>query len=255
MTNLKTRMAQGELLLGSWLTIGHPVVAEVVANAGFDWLAIDMEHSAITLAEAQLLMQGMASTPCSPLVRVGANDPTLIKRVLDAGAHGVIVPMVNSSTEAERAVAATRYPLEGIRGVGLARAQGYGFDFEDYRDGLQTELTVIVQIEHIDAIEAIDDILATKGLAGSIVGPYDLSGSLGVPGELEHPSVAEAIRVYEQACASAGMPAGYHVVPPQASLVQEYVRRGYTFVGLSLDTLLMGQAARDLQAAARAATC
>ncbi len=253
MSDLSKRMSQQDLLLGCWVTVGHPVISELLADAGFDWLAIDMEHSAITLAEAQILMQSMRATPCSPLVRVGANDPVQIKRVLDAGAHGIIVPMVNSRDDAERAVAASRYPLAGMRGVGLARAQKYGFDFEGYREGLQKNIVVIAQIEHIDAINAIDDILATPGLTGSIIGPYDLSGSLGIPGELDHPSVVEAVEKYEQACVRAGMPSGYHVVPPEEALVRQRVSRGYTFVGLSLDTLLLGTAARHLLATARAA--
>lgn len=251
MTSLNARMAQRELLLGSWVTIGHPIIAEVMADAGFDWLAIDMEHSAITLAEAQVLMQATHATSAVPLARVESNNPVQIKRVLDAGAHGVIVPMVNSPDDAERAVSASKYPPTGIRGVGLARAQAYGFGFEEYRDGLQSDITVIVQIEHVDAIEVIDEILATPGVSGSIIGPYDLSGSLGLPGQLDHPSVVEAVSIYEKACAARGKPAGYHVVPPDKHLAEEYVERGYTFVGLSLDTLFLGTTTRELLSAAR----
>jgi 2-dehydro-3-deoxyglucarate aldolase len=248
---IKRRLSERGLTLGSWVTVGHPIVAEVMAQAGFDWLAIDMEHSARGISQAQALIRAIDRTECAPLVRVSSNDPVLIKRVMDAGARGVIVPMVNSREDAARAVAACYYPPEGIRGVGLARAQGYGFDFEDYRDRRSTDTVVIVQIEHIDAIRDIDEILATSGVDGSIIGPYDLSGSIGHAGELQHPRVLEAIEEYEQACKKTGVPAGYHIVAPDASAIGSYVEKGYSFIGLSLDTLLLGRLARDMLDVAR----
>ena len=131
--NLKKRLLARELTIGSWITIGNPVVAEVMANVGYDWLTIDMEHSAITMENAQDIIRVIDLCGVVPLVRVGHNDPNLIKRVMDAGAHGVIVPMVNSRDEAEKAVRSVKYPPLGFRGVGLARAQKYGMDFEDYK--------------------------------------------------------------------------------------------------------------------------
>ena len=131
---LKKKFEKKSISIGSWITLAHPAIAEIMAKSGFDWLTIDMEHSAITLSEAQNLIQVIELCQVTPLVRVSENDPTLIKRVMDAGAHGVIVPMVNTVAEAEAAVSAVKYPPVGIRGVGLARAQGYGLEFKKYKD-------------------------------------------------------------------------------------------------------------------------
>ena len=130
---LKQKIKNRELTIGSWITIGDPVVAEIMANAGYDWLTIDMEHSVISLEAAQDLIRCIALCGVDPLVRVGNNDPTIIKRVMDAGAHGVIVPMVNTRQDAINAVNAVKYPPQGTRGVGLARAQKYGNGFDEYK--------------------------------------------------------------------------------------------------------------------------
>ena len=181
---IKKALKEGKVTIGSWITIGHPIVAEIMAQAGFDWLTIDMEHSAITIEKTQELIQIIQLSGVAPLVRVSENNPTIIKRVLDAGAYGVIVPMVNSAKDAEKAVKAVKYPPVGSRGVGLARAQGYGFDFDEYAATINEESVVIVQMEHIDAVNNLDSIVSVEGIDGCIIGPYDLSGSLGVPGEI-----------------------------------------------------------------------
>ena len=193
MRSLKTKLENHALTIGSWITLGHPSIAEIMANAGFDWLTIDMEHSAITLDLAQQLIQVIGLCGVVPLVRVGENNPTIIKRVMDAGSHGVIVPMVNSKDDAINAVNAVKYPPAGKRGVGLARAQGYGTTFEKYKEWVDRDSIVIVQIEHIKAVDNLEGILSVDGVDGFIVGSYDLSGSLGIPGEFENPKVIEAL--------------------------------------------------------------
>ena len=144
--------------IGSWLTIGNTSIAEVMADAGFDWLCIDMEHTVIDYTQAQNLISVIQGKGVRALVRVGENNPRIIKRVLDAGAEGVIVPMVNSSIDAQKVVDAVKYPPEGKRGVGLARAQGYGFTFKEYLKK-QKKIDIIVQIEHADAIKNLKSIL------------------------------------------------------------------------------------------------
>src|SRR4030042_6062223 len=124
----------GRFTIGSWITLGHPAIAEIMARAGFDWLTVDMEHSVLTIRETEELIRIIDLCGVTPLVRLSANDPVQIKRVMDAGAHGVIVPMVNSAAEAKQAVAAGGYPPKGQRGVGLARGQGYGTSFDRYLD-------------------------------------------------------------------------------------------------------------------------
>jgi len=233
-----------ELTIGSWITLGHTSVAEIMLQAGFDWLVIDMEHSAITLPKAQELIQVIELYGSVPLVRVGKNDDTLIKRVMDAGSHGVIVPMVNTKEDAQKAVSAVKYPPVGTRGVGLARAQGYGLEFDKYKNWVNKESVVIVQIEHIKAVENLEAILTVDGVDGFIVGPYDLSASLGYPGEYSRPEVARALEKVVRTSKKLNAMAGFHVVQPDVEDVKLKIKEGYRFIGYSLDTLFLGSACR-----------
>ena len=243
--SLKKLIEERELTIGSWLQISSPVVAEIMAKAGFDWLVVDMEHSAITIGDAHSLIQVIDLAGCVPLVRLSNNDSTLIKRVMDAGAHGVIVPNVNSADEAAAAVEAVRYPPKGKRGVGLWRAQGYGFDFDKYKKWQESQSVVIVQIEHIDGVNNFEAILGTEGVDGFIIGPYDLSASLGIPGEFEREEFKEAIEKVGRISKETGVLMGTHVVQPDTETVNEKIKVGYRFIAYSIDTILLGQSCRD----------
>ena len=243
--SLKEKIKKSKALVGGWITMGDPVVSEIMAQAGFEWLAVDMEHSALTLEQVQNQVRIIELSGVPSLVRVGENNPNLIKRVMDTGTQGVIVPMVNSRAEAIRAVQSVHYPARGIRGVGLARAQKYGFGFSQYRDWLKQKSVVIVQIEHIRAVENIDEILQVGGIDAFIVGPFDLSGSLGFPGEFDHPRVVQALKVVMNASKRFNIPAGFHVIPPDTDLLLNKVRQGYKFLAFSLDILLLGTICRN----------
>ncbi|MDD1651823.1 MAG: aldolase/citrate lyase family protein [Methanomicrobiales archaeon] len=246
---LKDRIHRKEVTLGSWITLGHPAIGEIMAGIGFDWLTIDMEHSAITLGECMQLIQVIELRGCVPLVRVGENDPTVIKRVMDAGAHGVIVPMVNSRAEAEQAVKSVKYPPEGFRGVGYGRAQGYGLHFDAYRDWNARDTLVVVQIEHIRAVEQMAEILTVPGVDAFIVGPYDLSASLGIPGEFSRPEFLGAMeRIRTTMTDYPGVAPGFHAVQPSPADAVKRLEEGYRFLAYSLDTLILGGTLqRDLQ--------
>ena len=246
MQELKEKIKNNKFAIGSWITIGDTSIAEIMAKAGFEWLAVDMEHTAITLREAQELIRVIDLCGSAPLVRVSENDPTVIKRAMDAGAHGVIVPMVNTAGDAIKAVNAVRYPPLGTRGVGLGRAQGYGLAFEKYRKWVNTKSVVIVQIEHIEAIDNLEEILDAEGVDGSMIGPYDLSGSLGHPGEFERKEVKEAIRRYEKICKKMNKPMGFHIIQPDPKKILKYKSRGYSFLPASLDTLYLGLSCKAL---------
>lgn len=242
---LKTKLKNRELTIGSWITLGNPSIAEIMAQAGFEWLTIDMEHSVITLDIVQQLIQVIEGYDTVPLVRIGENNPNIIKRVMDAGAYGVIVPMVNTKEDAEAAVNAVKYPPIGTRGVGLARAQGYGFNFEEYSAMINEESVVIAQIEHIDAVENLEAILSVEGIDGCIIGPYDLSGSLGMPGNFDHPKVEAALKTVEEICKEKKVALGMHVIQPDYRLVVEQASKGYTFLAFSLDILFLGTICRE----------
>lgn len=246
MTNsLKRKLLKREISIGSWLTLGHTSIAEIMAKAGFEWLVVDMEHSVITLDNAQQLIQVIEGCGVIPLVRVGENNPNIIKRVMDTGAHGVIVPMINTQGEAEAAVKAVKYPTVGTRGIGLARAQGYGARFDEYAARVNEESIVIAQIEHMDAVNNLDSILSVEGIDGCIIGPYDLSGSFGVPGNFEHADVSAALKKVEQTCREKGVALGMHVIQPDHKLVMEKISQGYSFIGFSLDILFLGNSCRE----------
>lgn len=238
--SLKNRLKTKEVTIGSWITLGHPSVAEIMAQSAFDWLVVDMEHSVITLSAAQQLIQIIELSGIVPLVRVGENNANLIKRVMDAGAHGVIVPMVNSKEDAINAVKSVKYPPIGFRGVGLARAQKYGSDFVGYKNWCERDSIVIVQIEHIDAVKNLEEILDVQGVDGFIIGPYDLSGSLGVPGQFDHPLVIDALRKVKEISQEKNVLSGFHVIPPKFEEVLMKIEEGYKFVAFSLDILFLG---------------
>lgn len=238
---LKNKLLNNKVSIGSWVTLGDTYIAEIMAKSGFDWLAIDMEHSAITLAQAQQLIQVIELCGIAALVRVGENNSVVIKRVMDAGACGVIVPMVNSKEDAVKAVDAVKYPPLGTRGVGLGRAQGYGLSFEQYKSWLSKSSLVIVQIEHIDAVRNLRDVLSVKEVDAFIVGPYDLSASLGRPGDFTHKEMKAALKDIIKISKELNKPAGFHVIQPDAGAVSEKIKEGYKFIGFSMDTLFLGR--------------
>ena len=243
--SLKTRLARQELTIGSWITLGHPSIAEIMARASFDWLVLDTEHSVLELGEVQALIQVLDGQQCPAIVRLTSNHPDQIKRVMDAGASGIMVPMIKSADDARAAVDAVYYPPEGTRGVGLARAQGYGSCFQAYRQWLRDNAVIIAMIEHIQAIEDIDAILSTPGIDAYIIGPYDLSGSMGRPGELEHPDVQAAIRQILQAGIRHHKAGGVHVIEPDPAMLQQRIEQGFTFLGYSLDIRMLDSLCRN----------
>ena len=245
-TNLKKKLAENSTTIGSWITLAHPAIAEIMSKAGFDWLVVDLEHSVITIREAEELIRVIDLCGITPLVRLSTNDAVQIKRVMDAGAHGIIVPMVNSAEDARLAVSSVQYPPSGNRGVGLARAQGYGTGFEKYKKWLEDESIVIVQIEHIDAVNNLDEILEVDGVDGFIVGPYDLSGSLGIPGEFNHPLMRDAMdRIVSKGTASGKVP-GIHVVEPDSIQLNQRIEQGYRFIAYSLDIRMLDTCCRQI---------
>jgi 2-dehydro-3-deoxyglucarate aldolase len=243
MQSIKARLAAGDTCIGSWLSLGSLETAEMMARAGFDWLAIDMEHTGIGARELVDLIRVVDMAGVAPLVRVGENHPLLIKRALDAGAQGIIVPMVGSRAEAERAVQYASYPPRGVRGVGLYRAQDYGLGFAQYRDWINENTLVAIQIEHRDAIDELPDMLAVEGVDAFFIGPYDLSGSFGKPGDFENPEVADALARIRAVVKTGVKPAsGTHVVDPDTDKLKAALAEGHRFVAFSSDLLVLSHA-------------
>jgi len=244
-TTLKQKLKNRELTIGSWITIGHPAIAEILATAGFDFLVIDIEHTTIDLSMVQAIITAIQSKGIAAFVRVSKNEEVVIKRVLDAGADGIIVPMICSAADAKQAVQYAKYPPHGKRGVGLARAQQYGTAFQSYSKWTEDSLVVIAQIEHIDGINDLENIVKVKGIDGTFIGPYDLSGSLGIPGKFEDRAVIEALDRFKKICNDHQIAMGFHVIDPIYEKMQDKINEGYTFLAFSTDFLFMGANARN----------
>ena len=242
---VKHILKDGGVTIGSWLSLGHESIAEIMSAAGFDWLTIDLEHSVIDTGKLHSLILAIESNGCVPLVRLTANDPNLAKRVMDAGAYGVIVPMVNSASDAELAVKSIKYPPAGHRSVGIARAHGYGPRFTDYVKVANEESILIIQTEHIESVRNLEEILEVEGIDGLIIGPYDLSGSLGLPGELSHPKVVEAKKRILGTAREKGIAAGIHIVYPSIEELGKCLEEGYRFIAFGTDILFLGESCRD----------
>jgi 2-keto-3-deoxy-L-rhamnonate aldolase RhmA len=240
------RLRRRELLLGTIVTLPAPAVAEVLSAGGLDWLFVDTEHAPLDALAAQSLLQA-ARVPC--IVRVPDGHEATLKKALDTGATGVVVPLVNTAQAAKAIVSFCKYPPRGVRGVGLVRAQGYGFDFQRYFAGANDETVVVVQCEHIAAVEAIDAIVAVDGVDAVFVGPYDLSGSMGRLGEVEHPDVLAAIARVAEACRKGGKALGIYV--GSAAKAKAFIAQGYTLVAVGMDTIHLGEAARAIAGALR----
>ena len=242
--SLKSKLRNNELTIGTWLSLAHPAIAEIMVKAGFDWVTIDLEHTVITTREAEEMIRVIDLGGSVPLVRLSSNDSVQIKRMMDAGARGIIVPMVNSLEDVERAVSAVHYPEKGTRGVGLARAQGYGTTFQENLDWLKNEAVVIVQIEHINAVENIEAILSCDDVDGYIIGPYDLSASMGLHGQFEHPDVVAALKKIREVGAVLKKPGGLHIVEPDPEELKSRIKEGFQFLAYSVDFRMLDVACR-----------
>jgi len=241
--SLKQKLKNNELTIGSWIMMGNPMSVEVMALAGFEWLVVDIEHTSIDLETAQTLITTIQANGIKALVRVSKNEEVVIKKILDMGADGIIVPMVSTKEEALQAVEYAKYPPVGKRGVGLYRAQKYGKGFEEYKKWVNEELVIIAQIEHINAVANIDEIIKVEGIDGTIIGPYDLSGSMGYPGEFEREDVKEAVQKVLDRCKEHNIPSGFHVVDTEPEKLNLKIAQGCTFLAYGIDYFFMRDAA------------
>lgn len=249
---LKQALRARTRTFGSWITFPSEPAVEIMARSGFDWLALDMEHSPIDVADAARLIRIIDLAGLPALCRLPSNDPIMAKRVLEAGAAGIIVPSIESAAEARRAVDAAYYPPAGRRGVGLGRAQGYGTSFDAYRAGLEERMVVVVMIETKAGVQAADEIAQTAGVDAIFIGPYDLSASLGCIGQLDHPNVTDACSTVARAAASAGISSGFHIVHFSDRAVAAADIAGHTFLALGVDMIFLGTAASAARNAAAA---
>ena len=242
--DFKGALAAGRQQTGLWCSLADPFAAEVVAGSGFDWLLFDTEHSHAGVRDVLSQLQAAAPYPVSPVVRPPANDPVAIKRLLDIGAQTLLIPQVNTAAEARAAVAATRYPPDGIRGVaGLTRASRFG-RIEGYPSRAAEQLCVLVQLESAQALGQLDAILRVEGVDGFFVGPSDLAASLGHVGEPGHPDVSRAVEDTITRIRQAGKPAGVLATDP--AVARRCIDLGTTFTAVGTDIGILARTSERL---------
>lgn len=239
--SLRQRMRAGDTIIGSWINSGSPIVAELMAAVGFDFLCVDVEHSAVDLPQAQQLFQAIRSgrADCATIVRLHGVDYAFVKRYLDAGACGVVAPLVRTREEAVLLVQAAKYPPMGLRGVGFCRANTYGLRLADECARANDEIFLAVQIEHIDAVRNIDAILGVPGIDAVFIGPYDLTASMGITAQFNHPDYHSALATILAACSRHHITPGIHVVQPDIDQAKVRIAEGYRFLAYSLDITML----------------
>ena len=246
MGRTKEKLRNGEVTLGGWIMIGHPTIGELLAGEGFDWITVDMEHTTIDCHAFYQLALAVKARGCDIFARLSSCDPVQTKLLLDAGADGIIVPSVNSPEQARQAVAMAKYPPEGSRGCSYSRATDFGRNFESYFSAHNDNVVVIVQFEHIKAVENADEILSVPGIDAAFIGPYDLSASMGKAGQLDDPEILAAQRTILDACQRHQIPPGTHVATPDAARLKRAIEKGFKFVACGLDTLFILDSCRSM---------
>jgi 2-dehydro-3-deoxyglucarate aldolase len=243
---LRQRLRGGGASLGSWMQIPHASVAEIMGQAGYDWVAVDLEHGAIGIHQLPDLFRALELGGTLPLARLAQGHTKDCKQALDAGAAGVIVPMIESAAQLVEVRDACRWPPAGRRGVGFSRANLFGKEFDGYREEAQAPF-LVAMIEHERAVEQLEAILAVDGLDAVLVGPYDLSASMGLTAQFDRPAFVAALERIRSLAQRHRMPCGVHVVAPEPAVLQQRLTEGYRFLAYSIDAVFLnGSAARPV---------
>jgi len=242
-TTFNNRLKNKETLIGTLISLSSLETAEILADVGFDWFFVDLEHSPMGPMEAQAILQ-VVGERAECVLRVPLNDEIWIKKALDTGAHAIMVPQVNTQEDARRAVRYSKYPPMGTRSLGVGRAHGYGAKLQAYIDRANLDTVVIVQVEHIEAVRNIEAIISTEEINAILIGPYDLSASMGYLGQVENPEVQAAIAKVHRICQDNGMPLGIFVA--DVDRARAYIQEGYNLIAASGDILMLSQTARKV---------
>ena len=240
-TSVRTRLKQGTPVIGTWLNSGSSILGELMAQTGLDFITVDAEHSAVDIVETQRIFQAIRSgnPRTEAFVRLHGVDYSLTKRYLDAGATGIIGPLVTNADQARLLVQACKYPPLGKRGVGFCRANEYGLSVESYFRDANEQILVAVQIEDIEAVDNIDEILSVEGIDAAFIGPYDLSASMGITAQFNHPKYVEARNRILESCESHNITPGIHVVQPDPEEASDRISDGFKLLAYSLDITMV----------------
>ncbi|MBF89526.1 MAG: 4-hydroxy-2-oxovalerate aldolase [Candidatus Marinimicrobia bacterium] len=245
----KEKLVKRINLFGAWTSISHPQITEMLIRSNVDFLGIDIEHSTISQEQSQRIIAACHANDILCLPRIATHCKESIKRLLDSGADGLIVPNVETPDQIEKLIEWSKYPPLGKRGYGIARAQGYGHDFEEYSSKWNMNSILIIQVESIQAVENINELLKFKEIDGVMIGPYDISGSLDIPGKINHPKVQAAGKRVVDVCKSHGKACGTQDIDPSQKSIEQAFKDGYSFVILASDVFILwkwGEKIRDM---------
>lgn len=237
---IREALFSGKPSIGSWMQIPSTSVAEIMGHAGYDWIAIDLEHGSMSTSQLPDLFRAIELGETLPLVRLARGHSKDVKQALDSGAGGVIIPMIESAAQLKDIIKCSCWPPAGERGVGFSRANLYGKYFDIYIEEAQEPL-IIAQIEHIRAVENIDAILQTPGLDGIIIGPYDLSASMSLTAQFTHTAFLHALDSIQKACKKHKRAAGVHIVNPEPRELKQRIEEGYQFIAYSIDSVFLNK--------------
>ena len=240
--SIRAALAEKQTCIGSWIQIPNSSVAEIMGQAGYDWVAVDMEHGTIDASQLPDLFRALELGGTLPLVRLAQGYTKDCKQALDAGAGGVIVPMIETAEQLIAMRDSCRWPPAGTRGVGFSRGNLFGKHFAAYREEAQAPL-LVAMIEHVRAVDNLESILAVTGLDAILIGPYDLSASMGLTSEFDDPAFREAMDRIRILCSRANMACGIHVVDPDPEALRERILEGYRFIAYSIDSVFLRLAA------------
>lgn len=235
---IRSKLIDGGHSIGSWMQIPHPSVAEIMGQAGYDWVAVDMEHGTVSPDQLPDLFRALELGNTLPLARIAQGQPKDCKQALDAGAGGIIVPMIEGAEQLIAVRAACRWPPAGKRGVGFSRANLFGKHFESYREEAQAPL-LVAMIEHHGAVAELEAILAVDGLDSILIGPYDLSASMGLTAQFDHPDFCATMEKIRTLAADKAIPAGVHIIAPSPEQLQQRLAEGYRFIAYSIDAAML----------------
>jgi 2-dehydro-3-deoxyglucarate aldolase len=240
---IRKKLQSNQLSLGTWQQIPHASVSEILGNGGYDWVSVDIEHGSISISQLPDLFRAIELGGTLPIARIAESNPKECKQALDAGAGGIIAPMIESAEQLRVVRNACCWPPIGNRGVGFSRANLFGYNFDYYKDEAKSPL-IIAQIENINAVNNLDEILQVDGLDAIIIGPYDLSASMGITGEFENKEFIKTINIIINLSKKWNIPFGDHVVLPDQSLLEKRIQQGFRFIAYGTDGVFLNNSSK-----------
>lgn len=242
---IKTKLINNQLAIGSWVLSNSTVACEIMSQSGFDWVCVDAEHSQVSKETALEMFRAIELHGAEPFVRISLCDEVEIKKYLDMGARGLIIPMVKSHEDVKRAISYIKFPPEGNRSFALPRSTGYGEWSDEYFKKTNEEIFISIMIEHIDAIPELDNIFSYSEIDAFFIGPYDLSGSMGIPGEFDNPKFIEIIELINRKAEKYHVTMGYHEVYPTPEKIKKLILIGFRFIACGIDTIFILEKSKE----------